>query len=97
MLNIINQIFEIAQKSEQNNIQLFERNLNRIQHEFENEGYQIVNPNGRLFKETDTDVEASLAQPLHAKSKIVKVMKPIIYKSQEGQLVLVQKGIVIVE
>lgn len=97
MLNIINQIFEIAQKTEQFSYDQISRNLNRLMHELEESGFTIVNPIGRQYKETDTDVEASLSQKLKSDSKITKVMKPIIYQQINGQPQLVQKGIVIVE
>lgn len=97
MLNIINQVFEISQKSEQFSYEHISRNVNRLMHELEESGYTVVNPLGRAYKETDTDVEASLSQKLRSDSKITKVMKPIIYQQVNGQTQLVQKGIVIVE
>ena len=33
----------------------------------------------------------------HSKMKITKVLKPIVYSKENGQMVLVQKGVVIAE
>jgi hypothetical protein len=67
-------------------------------HELETIGYKVINPLNRSYKETDTDIEASLAGTLKGELKVTRVLKPIIYqKINDGQLALVQKGIVIVE
>ena len=97
MINIINQIFEIQNKAVSNNLDQFDRNFRRINSEFEEIGYTIVNPIGQKYSETATDIEANISNPLTAKSKIVKVLKPIIYKDNNGNNEVVQKGIVIVE
>lgn len=97
MVNIINQIFEIAQKAETHSYDHIQRNLDRINHELETEGYSVINPIGRPYKQTDADIEANFVTALNSGSKIVRVMKPIIYKMENGQNTLVQKGIVIVE
>ncbi len=78
MLTIINQIWEINEKSTINAYAAIERNLNRINNELESMGYTIINPMGRPYK--DTDIEANIANALHSKSKIVKVLKPIVYQ-----------------
>ena len=41
---IINQLFEIEKKAVEQNVSIFERNFNRIQHELTEMGYKIVNP-----------------------------------------------------
>jgi hypothetical protein len=96
METIINQIFEISQKSEKNTEVNLSRNIKRIYSELEEMGYQIINPMGRPYRETDSDIEANIAGGVSRKSKIEKVLKPIIYKNENGSNVLVQKGIVIV-
>lgn len=96
MKEIINQIFTIEQKSNKENIELFNRNLDRIYHEFEALGYHIINPIGQKYRTEMTDVEANITGEISKNMKIVKVLKPIIYK-EELDRVLVQKGIVIVE
>ena len=97
MIAIINQVFEISQKAEQYSITSIDRNLRRLFSEFEEKGYKIVNPMGRQYKETDTDIEANISTKITKKSRIVKVLKPIIYLNENGQNQLIQKGITIVE
>lgn len=92
---IINQLFEIEKKASEQNIDVFERNLNRIQHELTELGYKIVNPIGTNYDERDASIEANLLNP-NAK-KITKVLKPVIYKMGSETYTLVQKGVVIVE
>lgn len=97
MLNIINQIWEISRKAEENAYDGISRNIRRLNSELEDNGYTVIDPIGRPYKDTDADIEANIATPLHKKSKIVKVLKPIIYHTENGQNKLIQKGIVIVE
>jgi hypothetical protein len=92
---IINQLFEIEKKASEQNIDVFERNLNRIQHELTELGYKIVNPIGTNYDERDASIEANLLNP-NAK-KITKVLKPVIYKMGNETYTLIQKGVVIVE
>lgn len=98
MINIINQVFEIEYKLRLKNEDAADRNIRRLYHELEIMGYTVIDPVNRTYKETDTDVEASLAGELKGELKITRVLKPIIYqKLNEGQMELIQKGIVIVE
>lgn len=95
MKDIINQVFEIEKKSIEQNIDGFERNLRRINHEFEELGYKIVNPIGNTYDERDASIEANILSS-DAK-KITKVLKPVIYKMENDAYSLIQKGVVIVE
>lgn len=97
MLTIINQIWEISNKAESNSYDAIARNLRRVNTEIEEMGYTVIDPLNRPYKETDADIEANIATTIHSKSKIVKVLKPIIYQNENGQNQLAQKGIVIVE
>lgn len=98
MLEIINQVFAIQTKADKNDNTLFNRNLDRIQHEFEVLGYQIINPLGKDYKNEMTDVEANVTGSLSRNSKITKVLKPIVYfQNNDGEIQLMQKGIVIVD
>ncbi|WCM42374.1 hypothetical protein MG290_01515 [Flavobacterium sp. CBA20B-1] len=96
MLQIINQIFEIEKKSNDQNISLFERNFERIHHELQEMGYTISNPIGKHYDARDTSVEANIvgnaANPI-----ITKVLKPAIFQNDGTETVLLQKGIVIAE
>lgn len=97
MKEILNQLYEIEQKSEKNNITLFDRNLKRLFHEIEEQGFFIKNPLGEKFSESRTDIDATLMNKLGPKSTITKVLKPIIYKKDGDQLIIIQKGVAIVE
>ena len=46
MKEILNQIFDIAQKSEKKDIDIFDRNIRRLYHEIEALGYVLKNPIG---------------------------------------------------
>ena len=96
MLQIINQIFEIEKKSKEQNTTTFERNIERLYHEFAQMGYTIINPIGSVYDPRDTSVEYNLiGNPENA--VVTKVLKPIIYLEDENQKKIVQKGIVIAE
>lgn len=95
MKDIINQVFEIEKKSIEQNIDGFERNLRRIQNEFEELGYKIVNPIGASYDERDASLEANMMSS--NATKITKVLKPVIYKMENDAYSLIQKGVVIVE
>ena len=97
MLEVINQVFSIQLKSNKENLTLFDRNIDRINHEFEALGFNIINPIGQTYRNEMTDVEANITGDFNEQMKIVKVLKPIVYKKTNDQNTLVQKGIVIVE
>lgn len=97
MLEIINQIFAIELKSKKEDLSLFNRNIDRIYHECDGLGYHIINPLGKAYKNEMTDVEANIVGDINENMEIVKVLKPIVYKEEEGMTRLIQKGIVIVE
>ncbi|RQO31357.1 hypothetical protein DBR32_05175 [Taibaiella sp. KBW10] len=97
-VQLINQVFEISQKIEQEQLSAkFERNFTKIYNLLEEEGLHCINPLGEKYTESRTDCEASIAGKANHNMKITKVIKPIVYKQENGQMVLIQKGIVIVE
>lgn len=95
MKEIINQIYEIQRKAVDNNLIIFERNFERLNYELESMGFHIVIPLNQAFDDTDMSIEATVvSQNLNT---ITKVIKPTIYKNDNGNITLLQKGIVIVE
>ena len=66
---IINQLFEIEKKATEQNLDIFERNLNRINHELEELGYKIINPIGNQYDERDASIEANILNPSAKKSR----------------------------
>lgn len=97
MTEIINQIFALDIKMKKDNNDSASRYLERIYHEFESMGFQILNPLGQAYRNEMTDVEANILGDLNRKSKITKVLKPVIYQIENNETKLLQKGIVIVE
>nr|WP_321230813.1 hypothetical protein [uncultured Psychroserpens sp.] len=97
MTEIINQIFALDSKLKKENNDSGNRYLDRIYHEFEAMGFQIVIPLGQTYRNEMTDVEANILGDLNRKSKITKVLKPVIYQIENNETKLLQKGIVIVE
>ncbi|MEH6535875.1 MAG: hypothetical protein V7719_05745 [Psychroserpens sp.] len=97
MIEIINQVFALDLKLKKENNDSLNRYIDRICHEFEAMGFQIVNPIGQAYRNEMTDVEANILGDLNRKSKITKVLKPVIYKVENNETRLLQKGIVIVE
>ena len=96
MKEIINQVFLIQQKSLKEGLSVFDRNIERVNREIEELGYTVINPLGQKYSSSMTDVEANIVGDISVKMRIVKVLKPIIYKNEGGRI-LIQKGIVIVE
>ena len=99
MITLINQFFEVQQKSSQepDMAEKLERNFNRISTIFEEAGYTINNPLGEKYSDSRTDCTANIVGNESANMYISQVIKPVIYQELDGALTLVQKGIVIVE
>lgn len=96
IIPLINQFFELSNKLQIDHSDQYERNIQRIYNFFENNDYVIKNPLNEAYSESRTDIEASLTGSKTTSLVISQVIKPIIYKKLDGQLTLVQKGIVIV-
>jgi hypothetical protein len=97
MTEIINQIVALDSKLKKENNESGNRYLDRIYHEFEALGFQIVIPLGQTYRNEMTDVEANVIGDLSRTSKITKVLKPVIYQIENNETKLLQKGIVVVE
>ncbi|WP_298475433.1 hypothetical protein [uncultured Maribacter sp.] len=96
MKEILNQFFEIEQKITNQQITTLGRNIKRLHHEFEREGFILKNPIGEKFSELRTDMDATIMGELNNKLIVTKVLKPIIYQKQNEELILIQKAVVIV-
>ncbi|MEI6846433.1 MAG: hypothetical protein WCK32_00105 [Chlorobiaceae bacterium] len=101
-LNLVNQIFEIEQKTkdikEKNSIL---RNINKLKVILEDSfGLSYHNPLGESYSDTRTDCEATIAGANVDNLEIVEVIQPIIfssYKNIEHVIkVIVQPAVVIV-
>lgn len=96
MKEILNQVYDIEQKSEKREITFFDRNIRRIYHEVEQLGFVLKNPLGEKYSLERTDVEATLMHDFEEGMQITKVLKPIIYQVKSNNMVIIQKGVVIV-
>ena len=105
ILVVLNQLYEIEQKLKKNgdphNLQ---RNVNKMKDAFnglEEFGLIYEDPMSQSFKETRTDLEATISGPGTDNLVVVEVIKPIIRAAlREGASefsVVIQKGIVVVE
>jgi hypothetical protein len=116
ILNILNQLYHVEQKlnkfPEASDLR---RNINKMKDAFAEEGLPFADsdghpfsirlafedPMGQPFKETRTDLDATIAGTGTDNLVVVEVIKPIIRVTVKGDEVgsskIVQRGIVIVE
>ena len=73
------------------------RNVEKIRDLLREEGLTYENPLGQVFKETRTDLDASISGEGIENLRVVEVIKPIVRVSFEGFSRVVQKGIVLVQ
>tara|TARA_R100001377_G_scaffold56888_1_gene33894 strand:+ start:2564 stop:2905 length:342 start_codon:yes stop_codon:yes gene_type:complete len=73
------------------------RNIERIKEEFLQQGLIIEDPLGVSFKETRTDMEASIVGESTENLVVTEVIKPIIRLTNGPVSRVMQKGIVIVQ
>ena len=105
LLMAMNQLYEIEQKLKQHgDPHGLQRNVNKMKDAFDSLdtlGLIYEDPLGQAFKETRTDVEATISGQGTENLVIVEVIKPIIravHRGGPGELSkIVQKGIVVVE
>ena len=97
-VQIINQLFDMQVKlKEAGTLPQFDRNFNRLYSMFEEDGFIIQDPTGEVYTETRADCEVSITGRLNARMKITRTIKPIIYQKQNGNLLLLQKAVVMAE
>ncbi len=98
VLKIINQLHVVEQKLESNQVHdKVSRNFKRISAAFEEMGIVIQNPLGEFYDETRSDCEASITGDGSQNLHIIEVIKPIVYKVEDAENVLLQRGIVLVQ
>jgi hypothetical protein len=99
-LTLLNQLFEIEKKltaTEGSDPSNCIRNITKIKDTMEEIGLFYENPLGQSFKETRTDLEASISGTGTDNLRVVQVIKPIIREGKRDFSRVSQKGIVIVE
>jgi hypothetical protein len=98
LLSMLNQLYEIEQKlkchGDPGNAM---RNVTRIKDNLEESGIFYEDPMGQVFKETRTDLEATISGAGTDSLVVVEVIKPIIRAGPRDLSRIVQKGIVVVE
>lgn len=91
LIEIINQLAVLEDKTI--NSEELTRPFNRIKLALEEMGYTYSSPVNEPYKETRTDLEATITGDSTVNLTITKVIKPIIIK--DGQMI--QRAVVIVE
>ena len=99
IVQLCNQVCELEQKSKTDAaLSGIGRNLNRMKHSLEQMGYRYHNPLGEDYQEERSDCKANLLDGSgNDDLYISKVLKPVVYKEEDGKAWLVQKAVVIVE
>lgn len=97
-LQLLNSVYEIEQKlilhGDQGNAK---RNVDKIKDTLITEGLFYEDPLGQTFKETRTDLEASISGESTENLVVIEVIKPIIRYGKPELSQVVQKGIVVVQ
>src|SRR4051812_48010881 len=98
ILVALNQVYEIEQKLKKSgDVGGVQRNITKIKDAFEDLGFSCEDPMGQLFKETRTDLEATISGTGAENLIVVEVIKPIIramLRDETGEFSkVVQKGI----
>lgn len=96
-LILINQLFEIERKLVTKQVNIVDRNLDRIKHDLEENGIKVIDPTGEKYEDTRTDCQASIVGDLGRNMVITRTMKPIVISNGPNGMELVQRGTVIVE
>ncbi len=98
VLGILNNVFEIERKlatyGDPGNAS---RNVERLKDTLAEEGVFFENPMGQPFRETRTDLEASISGAGTDNLVVVEVIKPIVRYGTADSSKVVQKGIVVVQ
>lgn len=98
-VQLCNQLAELDLKAQQDaQLSSIARNLKRMRHNLEELGYRYHIPLGEAYSEGRSDCDANLldgagGDTLH----ITKVLKPAVYREENGSTSLLQKAVVIVE
>ena len=96
--NLLNQLYEVEQKlSLHGDAGNALRNVAKMKAILEEMGLFYEDPMGELFKETRTDLEATISGEGTENLHVVEVIKPILRYGTRDLSRVFQKGIVVVE
>ena len=97
-LVVLNSLYEIGRKLEvHGDPGHAKRNVDRIKEEFQQQSWIIEDPLGQPFKETRTDLEATIVGESTENLVVTEVIKPVIRLVNGPVSRVVQKGIVVVQ
>lgn len=95
---LLNHLYELEKKvSAAGDTSNALRNIAKMKDTFEEMGLFYEDPLGQTFKETRTDLEATISGSSTENLIVVEVIKPIIRQGSRQYSRVAQKGIVIVE
>jgi hypothetical protein len=98
VFTILNNVYEIQRKAQlSEDTHSILRNTGRITETFSDLGYFFEDPMGQEFKDTRTDLEATISGTQTENLYVVEVIKPIIRVGNQSLSKVIQKGIVVVE
>ena len=98
LMTVMNNLYEIERKlSAHGDLGNAARNVERIKEAIAVAGLFYEDPLGQPFKETRTDLEASISGTTTENLVVAEVIKPIIRCGSRELSRVVQKGIVVVE
>lgn len=97
IVNLINQLFDLEKKIEDENSDKILRNIKRMRRYLEEAGWNYHNPIGENYDETRTDCDADIAGESSENLVITEVIKPIIFQKESMGNMIVQKGVVIAQ
>ena len=101
LLTAMNQLYEIEQKLKQHgDPHGLQRNVGKMKDAFDafdTFGLVYEDPMGQTFKETRTDLEATISGRGTDNLRVVDVIKPILRCGTRDLSTVIQKGIVVVE
>ena len=95
---LLNNLYELEKKLKiHGDIGNASRNITKMKDTLEELGFFYEDPMGQSFKETRTDLEATIAGSGTEDLHVVEVIKPIIRFGKRDLSRVTQKGIVIIE
>jgi hypothetical protein len=98
VLTIANNVYDIERKLERHGDPAgIARNVDRMKESLETYTLFYEDPMGQPFRETRTDLEATISGVGTSELVVVEVIKPIIRAGRPEASVVVQKGIVVVQ
>lgn len=97
-VRLLNHVFELEKKiSGRDDASALLRIVNRMKTQLAELGFEYADPLGEPYNMMRTDCEASIAGDASGELVITDVVKPIVWRNEEGQRYIVQKAVVIAE